>query len=139
MAGILWARGFVPVVWRLGRGLSTAKIAVFAKGDAQDSLQSLLRDSGIFRQRLVAVRDAGDLHRAASASVYLVHWPDWQDAIGSILDLRPRAVVVFAPQGRGTVPADAMRILEQHPNVTLVNFRGRLLNDLVASMITTSL
>ena len=49
LATILCFRGFVPVLIRLGNGLWKRKIAIFAKNDALISLDSLLRDSKLFK------------------------------------------------------------------------------------------
>ncbi len=42
---VAWVRGIRPALIRLGNGLSKRKIAIFAKGDAFRSLESLLLDS----------------------------------------------------------------------------------------------
>ncbi len=133
--------GVIPVIWRLGRGLGRRKIALFALADEQSSLTTLLRDSRVFRAKnIVPIATPNDIAKAAAATVFLVYWPDFKDHIDSVLDKTKdaTAIVIYAPQAKGFLPPDAIQKLEKHRNVMISNFRGRLLNDLVVSMITTS-
>ena len=81
-AAIAWARGIVPVLYRLGNGLSRRKIAVFAKGDVLVSLENILRDCKLFKQtNIITIATEGDMDAANSATVFLVYWPDWKDNV----------------------------------------------------------
>ncbi|MFA7240145.1 MAG: hypothetical protein WC091_08535 [Sulfuricellaceae bacterium] len=138
---VLWARGILPVIIRLGKGLANRKIALFAKGDNLSSLKKLLTDSGLFDEKNICeIANEGDIGRAEQASVYLVHWPDWANAHQKILDKKPDgcALIVYAPGSGGKIPPDVMNELDTHRNTAVTNFRGRLLNDIVTAMITTS-
>ncbi|WP_300532633.1 hypothetical protein [Maricaulis sp.] len=139
-AGYLTVIGFLPALWRLGNGLRHKKIAVFASGDTLTSLVDLLGDTKLFtKKNIVAVSRLNDLGRAENAQTYLVHWPDWGvDGLRRILTLKKdqTALVVYAPHAGGRVDNEAIDELERHRNVVLVNFRGRLLNDIIISMIT---
>jgi hypothetical protein len=48
------------------------------------------------------------------------------------------ALLIYAPQEEGFIPKEDIAKINQHRNVIVVNFRGRLLNDIVTSLITTS-
>ena len=133
-------RGFVPVLIRLGNGLWRRKIAIFASGDALTNLEILLLDLKLFnRTNIIRVSGDSELEAAEKASVFLVHWPDCQDNINAILQRKKEqtALIVYAPQGQGSIPVEVMVQFELRKNVVVNNFRGRLLNDLVTSMITT--
>jgi hypothetical protein len=137
---VLWARGIWPVLYRLGNGLANRKIAIFAKGDTRSSLKSLLMDSELFREKNICeIGGVNDLGKAEVASVYLVYWPDWAHDIEKILDMKPDkcALVVYAPYNLDKIPPDQMRNLDGKRHTSVTNFRGRLLNDVVTSMITT--
>ena len=141
VAVVLWAKGIGPVLLRLGMGLARRKIAVFARGDIAGSLESLLLDSRLFsKHNLVPVRHDGDIEKGRSATLFVVHWPDWSDSLQEILAQKSdgAALIVYAPQDRGRIPSDALAALNRKRNVVICNFRGRLLNDIVVSMITTS-
>lgn len=140
-ATYLCVSGFLPVLIRLGNGLKKRKIAIFAKGAALESLEALFNDSKLFSAKnIVRITQTGDFGRAEDASVFLVYWPDWQQDFGRIVALKHdrTALVVYAPQGQGFLPNEAIALLEEHRNVVLANLRGRLLNDVVVSLITTA-
>ena len=137
----LWVRGILPVIWRLGNGLARRKIALFAGGDSRVSLRSLLLDSRLIREKnLLYVTNEADLHIADDASVFLVYWPDWGANIDAILERKTdaTALIVYAPTEYGRIPKDVMAGLDKKRNVVVVNFRGRLMNDIVTCLITTS-
>lgn len=138
---ILWVRGVFPALYRLGNGLSKRKIAVFAKEDNLNSLKSLLVDSKLFREKnIFEITDARDIGRAEEASVYLVFWHDWADNITQILDKKPDAcaLIVYSPYEKGRISDEQMKNLDNKRHTAVTNFRGRLLNDIVTAMITTS-
>jgi len=137
---VLWCRGISPVLYRLGNGLANRKIAIFAKGDNKGSLKSLLLDSELFKEKNICeISGVHDLGKAETASVYLVFWSDWAADIEKILEKKPDkcALVVYAPYNMDKIPADQMRNLDGRRHTSVTNFRGRLLNDVVTSMITT--
>ena len=142
IAGIVaWAKGILPVLLRLGNGLARRKIAIFAKSGHLSSLRSLLIDSGLFSQdNILDISTKNDFGRAEEATLFLVFWHDWATEIDSILSYKKDkiALIVYAPQDLGFVPNGVVKKLNERRNVVLNNFRGRLLNDIVASIITTS-
>lgn len=138
---VLWVLGIAPALLRLGNGLARRKIAIFAKGDMASSLKSLLLDSRLFRDRnLVTITDEGDIGKARATTLFVVHWPDWTKSMDAILAQKAdsAALIVYAPQEKGFIPQDVLARLNGNRNVIVCNFRGRLLNDIVASLITTS-
>ena len=137
----LWWRVIFPVLLRLGNGLAKRKIAIFAKGDNLMSLKNLLLDSKLFKKtKVVEISVNADIGKAEAVSLFLVSWPDWGNDIVDILNKKKdgTALIVYAPQDKGFIPNETIAKLNNHRNVTITNFRGRLLNDLVVSMITTS-
>lgn len=136
----LWVRGIFPVLLRLGNGLSMRKIAVFAKGENLSSLKSLLLDSKLFsQQNVIGIGSKADFGRADDASVYLISWSDWSDEVSSIISKKPdRYPAIIYSQKSKEIPQDMMIKLGDTRNISVTNFRGRLLNDIVTAMITTS-
>lgn len=137
----LWTRGILPAILRLGNGLAKRKIAIFAKGDNVNSLRDLLCDSGLFREKnIFVITQNNDLGKAEKASVYLVYWHDWAENIDDILTKKPDecALVIYAPYDKGKIADEQMKKLDGKRHSAVTNFRGRLLNDIVTSMITTS-
>jgi hypothetical protein len=136
-----FAKGITPAVWRLGNGLARRKIAIFAKGDNAVSLRDLLVDSRLLKAtNIIHITRVEDVGRAEQATVYLVFWHDWEPDIDEVLGQKPDecALIVYAPYDRERIPADQMKKLDGKRHTAVTNFRGRLLNDIVSSMITTS-
>ncbi|MBI1979903.1 MAG: hypothetical protein HYS58_03995 [Elusimicrobia bacterium] len=137
----LWVRGISPALFRLGNGLAKRKIALFAKGDNLASLKHLLVDSKLFNEKnIYEISKTEDIGRAECTTMYLVVWHDWVQDMAEILRQKPDqcALIVYAPYDRGRIPDDQMKALDGKRHTAVTNFRGRLLNDIVASMITTS-
>lgn len=136
---ILWVRGIAPVLVRLGNGLSRRKIAIFASGDNLRSLEDLLHDCRLFdKANLIGIGTEGDIGKCEEATIFLVNWSDWHEQIESILRQKRDGTALVVYASPGSIPNDTMARLGNERNVAVCNFRGRLLNDLVTSMITTS-
>lgn len=141
IGGVMWFRGIIPALWRLGKGLSNRKIAIFANSDHASSLESLLLDSSLFHKKNITyISTSGDVGRAENKTLFLLYWPDWGDHIEQVLPKKTddTALIIYAPAETERISPEAMAKLNQHRNVVVSNFRGRLLNDIVVSMITTS-
>lgn len=135
------ASGIIPVLLRLGKGLANRKIAVFANGDHYSSLEGLLLDSKLFKKKnIVDVISRNDVGRAETTTVFLVFWDDWKEDMNKILETKKdsTALIIYAPLEMGEIPKEQMQQISETRNSTVTNFRGRLLNDIVTSMITTS-
>ena len=114
---------------------------MFGDGESLVSLDSLLQDSKLFRRaNLIKIAQPTDVDAAEDASVFLVYWPAWKNHLEGILKRKKRstALIVYAPQEFGFIPKEQIELLGRHRNVVVSNFRGRLLNDIVTSLITTS-
>lgn len=134
-----WLKGIIPPLVRLGNGLSRRKIAIFAKGDNLKTLVNLLEDTKLFNKKnVIDISSSGDFGRAERATLFLIFWDDWKDKIDEILLAKKdnTALVVYAPPG--SIPPDKFAKLDIQRNVMVTNFRGRLLNDIVISLMTTS-
>jgi hypothetical protein len=138
---VLWVRGVFPALLRLGNGLAKRKIALFAKGDNGSSLKHLLMDSKLFKQKNICeITKREDVGRAEDSTLYLVYWPDWGGDIDEILRQKPDScpLVVYAPYDQGRIPDAQMKLLDGKRHTAVTNFRGRLLNDIIGFLITTS-
>jgi len=135
-----WLTGISPALWRLGKGLADRKIAVFANGDDFNSIKNLLIDSKLFKEKNVAQITRNELKKAEKYSLFLAHWNSISSHLDAILSEKKdgTALLIYAPQEEGFIPQKDITKINQHRNVIVVNFRGRLLNDIMISLITTS-
>jgi hypothetical protein len=134
-----WFMGISPALWRLGKGLACRKIAILAENDAYVSLKDLLLDSNLFRKENIVQVTNSDIQKAEKFTLLLAHWKSISAHLKDILAIKKdsTALLIYAPQGEGFIDKDAINTINEHRNVIIVNFRGRLLNDIVTSLITT--
>ena len=131
-------KGTLPVWYKLGLGLSRRKIAIFADTEF-DNLKNLLIDSGIFNEKNIIKIDKGSIKKAENISLLLVHYNSFKDKIDDIINIKhdSDAIIIYAPQEDGFIEKDILQKINSQRNAIIVNFRGRLLNDILISMITT--
>jgi hypothetical protein len=133
-------KGVLPVWIRLGYGLSKRKIAIFSKDD-QTSLKDLFLDSKLFNAKNIICIHKNSLEKAQQANIFLVHWKDFQDQIDTILAMKKDNIglVVYAPPNEGRIDnQDLLNKINSKRNSLLVNYRGRLLNDIIVLLISVS-
>jgi hypothetical protein len=131
--------GISPLIIRIGKGIWRRKIGVIGNAEAFSTLSSCIHDSGIFKKSNIISIPIENLDKAKSFSVLLVDWESSKEHIESILINRKShntATIVFA--NSGTIPQDMMPKIANNSNTVVVNFKGRLINDLLNSLITTS-
>lgn len=135
-----WFTGISPALLRLGKGLAGRKIAIFADADNFTSIRNLLVDSDLFKEKNIAQITKNELKKAGNYSLFLAHWQSIASYLDSILSEKKDATafLIYAPQEEGSISKGDIAKINQHRNVIVVNFRGRLLNDIIVSLITTS-
>lgn len=134
---LCWTFGITPIVIRLGIALWRRKIAIFASIEAYSSLEATLTDSGIFKKSIHITSD--NIDKAKNETIFLVDWETFGDKIDQVFSARKdhqTAIVIFAKPA--SIPNDKMADIANRANTVVVNFRGRLLNDILTSLITTS-
>ena len=69
-----------------------------------------------------------------------MHWKSAKEYLTDILHCKmdSTALIIYAPQDEGALNREEYKEVNSHRNTLLVNFRGRLLNDIIGSLITTS-
>ncbi|MCC5014867.1 hypothetical protein [Legionella sp. 31fI33] len=133
-------KGVLPVWIRLGFGLSKSKIAIFSVNEFDD-LRDMIVDSKIFKEKNINQITKNNLKKAEKHAVYLVHWQDFQEQMIEILNIKKdaTALIIYAPQSEGRIEDQALlNRINQERNSVIVNFRGRLMNDILTSLITVN-
>lgn len=137
--------GIAPLLWRLGYGRWFRKIAIVAKSDSYESLRSDLVRSGIFRDNNIFSIYPESLSQVKDHDLLLVHYQSFtEDEIKTILaNKKANAGMIFyfpefCPEEGIKIADDMRKQINSNENVSVVNFRGRLLNDIITTLITTS-
>lgn len=130
--------GIIPVWIRLGKGLSNRKIAVYAENDF-NNFKSMLLDSGIFKEKNIEQITNESLAKGETHTMMLVSYMDFKDKIEKILSYKKDSdsLIIYAPQSGERIELDLMNRINENRNSIVVNMKGRLLNDILTSMITT--
>lgn len=142
---ISWVLGITPLLWRLGYGRWLRKIAIVAKNEIFNQLKKDLVDSGIFREKNISQISSQSLAEVKDCDLLLVHYQSFSEQeIKTILANKiSKAGMVFyypefSPQTGKKIPDEMLKQITNKENTTVVNFRGRLLNDIITTLITTS-
>ncbi len=136
---ICWIFGITPIVFRLGIALWKRKIAIFGSAEVFESIKASLTDSKIFKEKNIVHIKLDNIDKAKDETIFLVDWETFGDKVEQIFSARKNhqtAIVIYAKPA--SIPQDKMNDIANRANTVVVNFRGRLLNDILTSLITTS-
>jgi hypothetical protein len=131
-------KGVIPVWIRLGKGLSNRKIAVYAEQDF-NNFKNILLDSGIFKAKNIEQITNESLSKGETHTMMLVNYMEFKDKIEKILSYKKDSdsLIIYAPQSGDKIETELMNKINENRNSIVVNMKGRLLNDILTSMITT--
>lgn len=132
-------RGFVPVLWRLGKSLNNRKIALYAEASA-NSLKTMLTDSKLFKEKNIHIVSNDEISKGGDYTMMIVNYPEFKDSISQIIGHKKDedSLIVYAPRSEGSIDNGTLDSLNKQRNSIIVNMRGRLLNDVLTAMITTN-
>jgi hypothetical protein len=136
---ICWIFGITPIVIRLGIALWKRKVAIFGSVEVFESIKSSLLDSKIFKEKNIVHIKSDNIDKANDETIFLVDWETSGSQIEQIFSARSNhqtAIVIYAKPA--SISQEKMSDIANRANTVVVNFRGRLLNDILTSLITTS-
>lgn len=138
-----WAFGIAPLMYRLGLGRWSRKINIAAEGTAYSSLETDLIDSGVFRKSNIQSVSKTTLSKVKDANLILVDYASFtEDEIKTIISNKKSSagMVVYFPDFSPTnrIPEDISKLINNEPHSVLANFRGRLINDILVTLLSTS-
>jgi len=142
---IFWTLGIAPLLWRLGYARWTRKIAIVGNTETYNNLKKDLVDSGIFRASKISQITSQSLSDVKRHDLLMVHYQSFtEEEINTVLANKKSGAGMifyypeFSPQDGQLIPNKMRDKISNSPNTTIVNFRGRLLNDIITTLITTS-
>ena len=142
------------IFFRIWKSFASPKIAILAQEPMLGNIKSFLCGSNIFNEDAILTgTDIGSLQRFnKERTVFIVHFKSFYNANPSIKDEdqeiskivgkvedNSKALLIYAPKAEGNIPENMANIIDQKWNVSVVNFRGRLINDIFAFLITTNI
>ncbi len=138
-----WVLGIAPLMYRLGLGRWSRKINIAAEGSAYSSLETDLIDSGVFRKNNIQPISKSTLSKVKDANLILIDYASFTEAeIKTIISNKKSSagMVVYFPDFSPTnrIPEDISKLINNEPHSVLANFRGRLINDILVTLLSTS-
>lgn len=139
-----WGLGVFPLFWRLGFGRWSRKIDIAADNANFNSLKSDLLETGIFREKNMRQVCNTCISKAKNSGLLLVHYQSFSaDQIKTLLSCKkPNAGYIFYfPEfnpATNKIPDDIRDLINNEQFTTVVNFRGRLINDIMTTLLSTS-
>ncbi|HEV7347516.1 hypothetical protein [Telluribacter sp.] len=131
--------GVTPLVFRIGKAIWRRKVAIIASAESYASLKDCITDTDIFKKDNVIHISLDNIDKVKEFTILLVDWETSSHHIDHIFIARKNhatAVIIFAKAG--SIPHEKMGEIANKSNTVVVNFKGRLLNDILNSLITTS-
>ena len=125
--------GTIPILIRLGSARANKKIALF---EQNNDLFLLLSHSKLVKEKnITRIEHADSIPSSESKDIFIIHWDYFGDHINEILSKVGdfKSVIIYAKPGA----IKDFSEISKHRNAVVVNFRGRLLGDLLASLMTT--
>lgn len=134
---ICWAIGISPVLIRLGLGLWQREIAIISNANAFSELKGILSYTKIFKN-IVHINPKNH-EESKDKNLVIVDWESANKYVSEVIGERTSIntpIIIFAKPA--TIPNEIMSVIANKPNIVVVNFKGRLLNDVLTCLITSS-
>lgn len=138
-----WLLGISPLLYRLGLGRWLRKISIVANSDNFTALKADMVDSGVFRERNINHISGQHLSKVKEANLLLLDYGSFtEQQVKTVISNKPSdaGMVVYFPGFSQTnrIPDDIAKLINNEPHTVLVNFRGRLINDVLTTLLSTS-
>lgn len=136
---IAWFKGILIPLYRLGIGLSRRDITIVGNQIDCDTLFKLISNSRLFvSKNITKICSEKDIEDIKKTSVILFNFNNSPITLKKILEHKKlnTALVIYAKPNE--IKGPLWEELDKHRNVSVCNLRGRLLNDLLTLMMTTS-
>lgn len=131
--------GVSPILFRFAKAIWGRKIAIIGDAQAHSELVEVVKISKVFKSKNIKTINVGNHTALKSHSLILVDWNSCQGVINEIFAARANentvVIVYAAPQ---SIPLAMMQTLPNRPNTIIVNAKGRLANDILISLLTSS-
>lgn len=143
-AVVCWIMGIYPLLSRLGFARWSRKIAVIAKDEMYNSLKTDLIDTAIFRDKNISQISSNSFAKIKESSLALIHYQSFtEDEIKTILSNKKSnaGFVFYFPEfspPQKVIPPEMMKLINNEQFTIVVNMRGRLMNDLLVMLLSTS-
>lgn len=127
--------------WRFGLALYGKKIMIVANDEDYHDLEEDLSDSGLIKRRNIQRVSDKHISKVKDALLLIVVYGYLnKDDFREIINRKSSrcGLIVHCPPEKGRINDDEMKLLSKTAFTALCNFRGRLVNDVLLMMLSTS-
>lgn len=135
-----WFFGILLVMKRLGLGRWYRKALIVSTNDGGQNLKKDLVDSGVFREKNITIANDSNLADIKESSLILYDYWKLPECINDVLRNKQKGagLVVYSPANNKRMSPDVVEMVNKEPFTVLVNMRGRLVNDMLVTLMSTS-
>lgn len=135
-----WLSGVFLVMKRLGLGRWYRKILIVSTNDGGQTLKKDLVDSGVFREKNITIANDNNLADIKDGDLILYDYWKLPECINDVLRNKQKGagLIVYSSANKQSVPGDVVEMVNKEPFTVLVNMRGRLVNDILITLMSTS-
>lgn len=137
--GAFWR--VVKALWRFGLALHGKKIYIVSDDDSYQTLSEDLSDSGLLKKKNLTHINKHSFNKKNGALLLIVQhgYLETEDLRLLLKNKDARCgAIVYCPPGAGRLENAELDLLNSVSFTTLCNFRGRLVNDVLLMMLSTS-
>lgn len=126
---------------RFGLALFGKKVAIFANADDYHIIESDLTSSGLIKKKNIE-RVSADQRANLNEALLIVFAcrADNKEYINEVVNRKNSrcGLIVYCPSGPGVLSPQELTTINSSSFTTVCNFRGRLVNDVLLMMLSTS-
>lgn len=113
---------------------------IVSTNDGGQTLKKDLVDSGVFREKNVTVANDNSLADIKDNDLILYDYWELPECINDVLRNKQKGagLIVYSPANNKRMPVDVVEMINKEPFTVLVNMRGRLVNDILVTLMSTS-
>ena len=128
--------GLSKPLWRFGMGIAWRKVFIVADGDSRDEIKNDLVRSGIFKEKNVKTKTKGEIGDLKGARLLILKYEylEKEKVLEMVSQKAPDCGVLVYAKFRA-IPDDELNLFQ---HVSVVNFRGRLVNETLLLLLSTS-
>lgn len=133
--------GITQALWRFGLALFGKKILVIADGSDFEDIREDLSDSGLIKNKNIQRISNKHLDKINDALMLIVVYGYLEnDDFEAVLRRKSSrcGLIVHCPPEKGRIDERQMSLLSKTSFTALCNFRGRMVNDVLLMMLSTS-
>lgn len=131
--------GLVRPAYRFGKGIAWKKVFIVADSNTRQELKGDLERSGIIRKRNILEKTDGQISDLTTARLIILEYGYLgEEKIQEIVSSKCSDCGVLIYAKPKEISDESMSQLNRSQHVSVVNFRGRLVNEILLLLISTS-